>query len=756
MKNVFGKISIRYKQLGIITVTLLIVSLFNFTYFPRQYKKQNLNNISELTYRTAEMIALSTGISMHLLDFSSIQQAINWARQDPEVAYLGIFDEEGNRIGELNPNRLDFDVSSYLQRRSIFQENEILYTSVPIRHKGKTHGSLLLGMSLANLNRSIADYQQNTLYISIVILLLGILVSIAMSNLISKPLIELTEATREIAHGKYEIRVNVGAEDEIGTLADSFNRMAENLNSSIGQNQKIIEGSLDGIIVIDSKGIILIWNPSAERTFGWKAEEVIGKPVHDLIIPERYRQDSIAGIKRIFETNEGVFLNKPIETSAIHREGHEFPVELCIVPSTHEGQTVFHGFIRDIKERKEAERQILKAKEEAEKANNAKSDFLARMSHEFRTPMNAILGFTQLLEMDTRDPLVDRQKVNLERISSAGNHLLELINEVLDLSEIESGNLKLNIEPVEITSLVDNIISMSKPLADKNNISLQRKHIPEGRNYCDIDALKFRQVVLNLVSNAIKYNKPSGSVVVSFEEQEEGKMMRLGIKDTGHGIPEEKAESLFKPFDRFDQDAAHIEGTGIGLSITKKLIEMMDGKIGFESQWGKGSFFYIDIPVSKTLPVPAGEKSDSQSTQPLTLNTQNNRILYIEDIPANVELVKQIFLDASHLDLLSAPDGQRGIDLAQSCNPDLILLDMHLPDMDGLMVFEKLQAIEKLRHIPIIALTADAMDQDIRKAMAMGFHSYVTKPINVAEFLKVVNDVMENIQWGSHFPKANS
>jgi signal transduction histidine kinase len=250
----------------------------------------------------------------------------------------------------------------------------------------------------------------------------------------------------------------------------------------------------------------------------------------------------------------------------------------------------------------ETNKKLVAAKEMAESANSAKSIFLSKMSHELRTPIHAILGFTQLLQMDTKNPLADYQQKNMESVCSAGNHLLDLINEVLDLSKIENENLQLSIERVDVIPIVDNLISIAQSIANKKNISLKYEKISRESCFVEIDARRFKQAVLNLISNAIKYNKPNGYVIVSLIKRANGKV-RIGIQDTGYGIAEDKQDKIFQPFERLGRETGEIEGTGIGLSITKQLVEVMGGLIGFESIYQEGSYFYIDIPVSDNTPV---------------------------------------------------------------------------------------------------------------------------------------------------------
>jgi len=387
----------------------------------------------------------------------------------------------------------------------------------------------------------------------------------------------------------------------------------------------------------------------------------------------------------------------------------------------------------DITPQKQAERELILSREEAYRANRAKSEFLSSMSHELRTPMNAILGFGQLLDLDKS--LGPSQLDYVQEITKAGRHLLELINEVLDLSRIETGKIDLSMEPVACDALIDECISLVDPLATKRGISLNHESTPELAVFAD--RIRLKQVVVNLLSNAIKYNSPEGRVDVACSV-EDGKVS-ITVTDTGPGIPKDRMVELFVPFSRLGAEAGEIEGTGIGLTISKRLTEMMGGRIGARSTVGIGSSFWIELPLvvleeGTCIPLKGGSSESS------VLHSEAEfTILYIEDNPANLRLVGQILGLRPNIHLLTAPEPSIGLDLAEAYQPDLILLDLNLPEMDGYGVLRVLRSHEWGRHIPVVAVTAHAMHYDVQRGKEAGFIEYLTKPLDIPRFLAVVD-----------------
>jgi CheY-like chemotaxis protein len=385
----------------------------------------------------------------------------------------------------------------------------------------------------------------------------------------------------------------------------------------------------------------------------------------------------------------------------------------------------------------EMEYEILEARSAAEKANHAKSEFLSRMSHELRTPLNAILGFTQLLELDA---LTEEQRESTAQILRAGKHLLALINEVLDVTRIEAGRLALSPEPVLVREVAAEAADLTMHLAHNLGVRVAVDESHDGINV-RADRQRLKQVLVNLLSNGIKYNRRGGRVLVTCASLP-GEATRISVADTGFGIPSDKHERLFVPFDRLGREQSEVEGTGLGLALSKALVEAMGGRLGVTSAEGSGSTFWIDLPRA---PFHNGDGAgdDAQAEHVPAAPGCSGTVLFIEDNPANVRLVERVLQRRRPgVRLLSALTGGTGLQLARETPPDLILLDQNLPDLSGVEVLQALRGEPALGAIPVVMVSGDAMPEQIERIMALGIAAYVTKPFAVDDLLAVMDSAM--------------
>jgi signal transduction histidine kinase/ActR/RegA family two-component response regulator len=374
----------------------------------------------------------------------------------------------------------------------------------------------------------------------------------------------------------------------------------------------------------------------------------------------------------------------------------------------------------------------------AEREIQAKSRFLSRMSHELRTPLNAVLGFTQLLQMEARQSAQPAQLAKLEHIRAAGDHLLSLINDVLDLSGLEAGEVRLSMQPVDLGQLVRQSLPLLQSLATQHGVELETGR-PEG--IARADPTRLRQVLINLLSNAIKYNRPGGSVRV--ESHSANGEATLSVRDTGRGLTDEQIASLFEPFNRFGVESEGIEGTGIGLTIVKALVDGMGGRIEVESRPGQGTVFAVTLQAAPTAEPIDGDTAEIDTVPDLlgavAPVARSGTILYIEDNQVNVLLVEELVRTVGGVAIVSEPSGAAGVERAIVLRPDLVLVDLQLPDFDGYEVLRRLRADARTRAIPCIALSANAMREDIEHGLAGGFADYWTKPIDFAVFIAALH-----------------
>jgi PAS domain S-box-containing protein len=503
--------------------------------------------------------------------------------------------------------------------------------------------------------------------------------------------------------------------------------------------RSLIESNIDALITTDPSGIITDVNKQMEALTGCTRDELIGAPFKNYFTdPERAE----AGINLVLREKKVT----NYELTARARDAKTTVVSYNATTFYDRDRTLQGVFAaaRDVTERKRFEQTLQEtnvelegAKALAEKANLAKSDFLSSMSHELRSPLNAILGFAQLMESESPRP-TPSQKESIDQILQAGWYLLELINEILDLAIIEAGRLSLSLEPVSLVEVMLECQTMIEPQAQKASISMTfpRLDIPY---FVKADRTRVKQVLINLLSNAIKYNRGQGTVEVKCTEGAPGRV-RISVKDTGAGLPPEKVAQLFQSFNRLGQEGSAEEGTGIGLVVTKRLVELMGGAIGVESTVGVGSEFWVEL-ISDVAPGLAVDGAEPTTVpEPQVPGVPRLRtLLYVEDNAANMRLVEQLIARRPDLRLLSAQDGSLGIALARAAQPEVILMDINLPGISGIEALKILREDPATAHIPVVALSANAVPRDIAKGLEAGFFRYLTKPLRVDAFMDTLD-----------------
>ncbi len=530
----------------------------------------------------------------------------------------------------------------------------------------------------------------------------------------------------------------------IGTDNSARKQVEEKLRFTEESFRLMVESVSDyAIVMLNPDGNVVSWNTGAERIKGFLAEEIVGQhfsrfyPPDDVTNGKPQRDLDVTAALGRFE-DEGWRMRK---------DGSTFWANVVITAIRDQAGELrgFAKLTRDLTARQQIETEMSNAKAAAEKANQAKSDFLSSMSHELRSPLNAILGFAQLMDSDSPAPTTT-QKESIVQILNAGWYLLDLINEILDLAVIESGKLSMSLESVSVGEVMLECQAMIEPQAQgrKIRMTFPRFFVP---TWVQADRTRLKQVVINLLSNAIKYNADGGTVVVDCCGDKTPGRVRISVTDTGAGLSSEQMGQLFQPFNRLGQEANAEQGTGIGLVVSKRLIELMEGIVGVESNVGVGSTFWIELNATSQL--PAVKNGHAEVALPLLAGAALRTLLYVEDNPANLKLVERLVARRPDMRLLTAIDGMIGVDLARSAKPEVILMDINLPGISGFEALKILRGDPATAHIPVVALSANAVPRDVERGLEAGFFRYLTKPIKVAEFMETLSAALDFVDKGA-------
>jgi len=586
------------------------------------------------------------------------------------------------------------------------------------------------------------------LQMSGVLVLVGLLsavITVGLTRRVTTPLAALTAAAEAGAEGDYTHRVTIGRADEIGRLADAFNTMGVHVAEDIAARERVgralresearksavMEGALDCIVTMDHHGLITEFNPAAERTFGYSRHDAIGQPLADLLIPPGLRGRHQQGLAHYIETGAGPVLGKRIELPAMRCDGTEFPAELAIVVVQQDGPPVFTGFVRDLTDQKAADEARLRTlrleadNKRVQEASRLKSEFLANMSHELRTPLNAIIGFAELLHDGEVRPDMPQFKEFLHDILTSGQHLLQLINDILDLSKVEAGKLEFRPEPIDLHQVIREVISIVRTTAATKRIKVTHE-VEEGIRDSVLDRGRLKQVLYNYVSNALKFTPEGGHVIIRARAQD-GDRFRLEVEDTGIGIGDDDLGRLFVEFHQLAAGTAKKHaGTGLGLALTKRLVEAQGGAVGVRSRAGHGSVFWADLPRRAAVNAPALESRVFPAASPGAPT-----ILVIEDDARDQESLVRTLVAAGYA-VQTAMTGAQAIDQLQRQAFSAITLDLLLPDMSGMDVLKAIRHDNPNRGVPIIVIT---IVSETGAIAGMAVHDVFPKPCQPAELL---------------------
>ncbi len=663
-----------------------------------------------------------------------------------ETALLG-------RFSLIDVNGETLFVSDHADTAAI-QDAELETLRVPIEGAdGEVWAVATLTRDLSGFHAAVSVLRDRALGIVAAVVVGSVLIGWLLLKLaVFGRLREFSKAMQVLASGDTKVTVPTVGPDELQTIRNALLSLRDAVRERHEANAELQRARAEAEeqaklqrIILDNvgQGIVVFQDENRPVLANELAERFTGLPPH-LSLTERQAAQSARleheeAIKvKIREFNNRVRSGERGFVTTYQRRGVDEDAWTQVSFRALDDGMIVQTY-QDITDLRNAIDAAQQAQYNAEQANQAKSDFLSNMSHELRTPLNAIIGFTEFVMVNDKESISENQRDSLSQVLKAGRHLLTLIDDILDLAKIEANTVALTIEPVEPVSVIDECVALSASHGDKRGVSVSSLITENPLPSIAVDKTRFKQVLLNLLSNGIKYNNKGGAVRILRAESAEG-TLRIGVRDNGSGIPETRMENLFDPFDRLGAENSAIEGTGIGLTITKRLVTQMGGEITVESVEGEGTTFWLDFSVSEQIMVlPQPEQGDGDAANG---ETHNSVILYIEDNPANLDLVRKILSHNSGVTLLDAPTGELGLDRARTARPDLVLIDLDLPGVDGADMLEILQSNPETARTPVIALTAAATEAEQRQGEQAGFFRYLTKPVATADLLESVEQAL--------------
>jgi PAS domain S-box-containing protein len=616
-------------------------------------------------------------------------------------------------------------------------DDGVFDTSVDITESNSHYGRIEIGLSTSLIEEVISDAKKKSGGIALLEMALVALFSFVLGTYLTRQLFSLATATGKVARGDFGYQLEVKGRDELARTAQAFNRMSTELKLDKDKRDAILRSALDSIVSMDEEGRIVEFNLAAEQTFGYRKKDVLGKQLAEMIIPPDQREAHNNGLAQFLETGEGPFIDRHVQVTAMRANGEEFPVEVAVTCVDIHTRKLFIAYMRDITERREHERAMEEAREAAEAHGRAKSIFQANMSHELRTPLNALLGFLGLL--GEQKNMTDRQLEWISTAQQAGNSLMSLINDTLDFSKIEAGKMLLEPQDFSLRELVDSTISMLAPKARAKGLALSARVDPDVPDYVREDSGRLRQILINLLGNAIKFTDIGGiDLSVSVTGRAAAAHLLFSVTDTGKGIPHEAHESIFREFTQRTDSGQMTSGSGLGLAISKRLVELMGGRLDYESAVGEGTRFWFEIPLE---PVDVRQAQGAVSAiRDETPGLRQGRILLADDSPANL-MVALAMLDGSGCKVDTVGNGLEAVEAVRTFPYDLVLMDISMPEMDGL---EATDAIRKLPGdkgaIPIIAMTAHAIVGDRERFLEAGMNGYIAKPVTRARLHELLSE----------------